>query len=961
MSASTFPVRLRPRALPRRSRLGRLTGLALLLSVLAACGGGGGPAPGAPVASTPPVTTPAQPATPANQPPTEAPPDTPAPPPETQVLNLYVATDGDDNASGLAAVPAGADGPLRSLPAAQARARQHLADMQAGEARRPLVVNIAAGIYRLSTPLVFGPADSGTEAAPVAWQATVPGSVLISGARRVGTAPAGTPGSLVDLPLPAAATPADAQGPALDPAAAAGAAQLYVNGRRATLARMPDAGQFWFVRRAWPLAEEAASAQGHEAFEPPLEALAFVQALPAADRQRAVLRLMQSWSAGHHRLSASATPAGALRVQPRARWPFLHFGSDQRFFVENVAAAFDAPGEWLWADGRLRYRRSAADTGEALSFEMPQLDRLLRVQGESQALVQDLHFRGLGFAHTRWLTPAAGWADNQAAAEVGAAIEVDQAQRIVFSNCSVRHTGGYALWLREAVRDSRVETCQLHDLGAGGVKLGLAAQPQTAARISGANTVHANRITSTGRLMPGAVGIWVGQSWDNTVSHNLVADTSYTAISVGWRWTYGEATSGRNRIVNNLLLNIGRAELADLGGIYTLGESPGTVISGNLIHQVWAYPRYGATASGLYNDEASSGILLENNIVIGSEGGGYLLHHGRGNTVRHNLLAQGENAEMRVTRSDPDTRLNFHDNLLLPAALQPFAGFATAPDVQFSANAVSSTLMPSGVANTARCGSGCVASAARLSVGADPRSISLTDADSATTAWVGAVTAAAGPPGLSAADIPPLVRGRPAVALAPPLPFVADIAGAATGALPHNLRAVVGGGQARLGVQPEAGSPLGSCLRFDDAADTLNLWEPFAYATLNHAQGQSRASLQLRIDAHSVLRHEWRDDALSFLTGPALRITAAGIEAGGRVVAPVPVGEWFTLHVTAALGDAAGSWTLDVDYADRPSLSLGPFASKNPGWQRLNWLGLSAEANTAANACLGGLEVANGS
>jgi hypothetical protein len=873
-----------------------------------------------------------------------------------------VSVDGSDAADGMAAGPGAAGGPLRTLAAAQLLVRKHLAAMQAGQTRRPLVVNIGPGTYRLAAPLVFGPLDSGTEDAPVAWQASVPGSVVISGARRVGSAPGGAAGSLVNLPLPAQATPADALGPALDPAAPAGAPQLYVNGRRATLARMPDAGQFWFVRRAWPRASEAAGALGPSAFEPPAEALAFVQALPAAERQRAVLRLMQSWSAGHHRLAAEEPPAGALRLQPRTRWPFLHFGSDQRFYIENVAAAFDAPGEWLWADGRLRYRRTATDAGEALAFEMPQLEQLLLVRGEggsSGALVQDLHFRGLAFQHTRWLTPSGGWADNQAAAEVGAAIEVDHAQRIVFSNCSVRHTGGYALWLRESVRDSRIDTCRLHDLGAGGVKLGLAQQPQTAARISGANTVHANHITSTGRLMPGAVGVWVGQSWDNTVSHNLIADTSYTGISVGWRWTYGLVTSGRNRIVNNLLLNIGRGELADLGGIYTLGESPGTVLSGNLIHQVWAYPGYGATASGLYNDEASSGIVLEHNIVIGTEGGGYLLHHGRGNTVRRNLLAQGERAEVRVTRSDPATLLAFHDNLLLPSALQPFAGFATAPDVLFSANAVSSDLMPAGVANTARCGSGCVASAARLTVGSDPRSIGLTGADSATLAWVGAVTAAVGPPGLAAADIPPLVRGRPAVALAPPLPFVADIAGAAQGALPHNLRAVVGGGQARLGVQPEAGSPLGRCLRFDDAADTANLWEPYAWATLNHAQGSSQATLQLRIDASTALRHEWRDDALSFLTGPALLITPAGIEVGGRVVAAAPVGEWFTLRVAAALGEAAGSWTLDVRYADGQQRSLGPFASKNPGWQRLNWMGVSSVATRTSSPCLGGLEVVN--
>ena len=63
--------------------------------------------------------------------------------------------------------------------------------------------------------------------------------------------------------------------------------------------------------------------------------------------------------------------------------------------------------------------------------------------------------------------------------------------------------------------------------------------------------------------------------------------------------------------------------------------------------------------------------------------------------------------------------------------------------------------------------------------------------------------------------------------------------------------------------------------------------------------------------------------------------------------------------IAIALGTAAGSWALDVRYADGQQLNLGPFASKNPGWRRLNWLGLSSVANQASSACLGGLEVSN--
>jgi phenylacetate-CoA oxygenase PaaJ subunit len=137
-------------------------------------------------------------------------------------------------------------------------------------------------------------------------------------------------------------------------------------------------------------------------------------------------------------------------------------------------------------------------------------------------------------------------------------------------------------------------------------------------------------------------------------------------------------------VVNNLLINIGQGVLSDLGGIYTLGESPGTVISGNVMHEVRPYQGYGAGAWGMYNDEATTGVLWENNVVVGTDSGGYLLHYGRNNTVRSNLLAYGDRSEVRVTKTDPLTKLAFNNNLLIPKNTAPFVGFATAPDVVYA-------------------------------------------------------------------------------------------------------------------------------------------------------------------------------------------------------------------------------------------------------------------------------------
>ncbi len=670
---------------------------------------------------------------------------------------LHVSPQGDDRWSGRQAeagqrpgdtsgaaggdVPDPTQGPLRTLAEAQRRARQllltrrqALADAPAPAAGAAYAVRVLLhpGRYELQEPLRFNPADSGLPGRPMVYQAAVPGTVTLSGGRLLpraaadpGAAP--DPGSAGDTvwhySLPA---PDSLAGQRLDTAFWASGPQLYVDGQRAVLAREPDAGRHWYAGTPVAVPDEPAQALGHQAFRAQPEALAFVQALPAAERQRALLHVMQSWTSGRHRL-ASGAPADSLRVTPRSRWPFLFFGASQRTYIENVEAAFDAPGEWLGGpEGvRLRPRPGQAAPAHAL---LPVLQQLVLVQGTGPAgpYVEHLRLQGLDFEATHEPTPPGGWADNQAVLERGAAIEVDFARHFVLQNCGLRRLGAHAVWLREGVRDSRVQACTMQDLGAGGVKIGTAAPSGPATQHTGANQLLHNLISHTGRHWPGAVGVWVGPSFDNTIAHNTISHTSYTGISLGWSWGDRPPESGRNRVHDNALLHIGQGTLADLGAVYTLGPSQGTVIERNLIFDVRGYCGHGAGAWGLYTDEGSQGLVLRDNVVIGTDGGGYHLHYGRDLLLQDNLLAGGRDAEVSVTRSDPGrTRLRLQGNLLFSATARPFAGFARAPDAQYQGNAVAPWLAGGQppLPDLAACAGGCVRSAARLVAGDGPQTL----------------------------------------------------------------------------------------------------------------------------------------------------------------------------------------------------------------------------------------------
>lgn len=863
---------------------------------------------------------------------------------------IYLAVTGNDTNTGAVQTSTGADGPVKSITRAQQLARAKIAAMVAGTATRaPVRVVIGPGAYLLKNTLTFTPLDSGTSTAPVRYEAAQAGTVLISGGADLGskTAPATATALTYDAPT--------------DAAAVAGGGQLYVNGRRAALARQPNEREAWFVQRATTVDGEVAGREGSEAFVPAATNLTWINSLSAADKKRAVMNLYQSWTTGKHRLSDQPVPTGSVRVSPKAPWPFLSLGGvSQRYFIENVPAAFDAAGEWIPNVGTLGYIRRDDEVGAQLHATLPILERLVLVQGETTKPVVNLQFSGLTFGYSRYLTPDTGFTDGQAAYPIAAAIEVNKAKNFIFTGNTVYRTGGWGLWLRDSVRDSTITNSRFTDLGAGGVKIGLTAQSPTDTTATGANQLTGNTISETGNIFPGAVAVFVGQSWDNQLLRNTIFNTTYTGISVGWSWGYATPTSGRNLISGNLIYNIGQRQLADIAGIYTLGRSPGTVISNNIIRSVRGYKNYGAGAWGIYSDEGTSNIVIENNVVLGTDGGGFHIHYGKDNVVRGNLFAGGDLAEVRVTKLETGINLAIQGNLIAPKTKEPFEWFAQAPEVDFASNQVSSTLSGTGVSIT-KCGAGCTLGTASVTSTTQPVDVKTSNAMASTTI-ANAVAQWSGVPAdqvaakVAAANLPP-VADAPTALVAPATDFDAVIEELAIGKRPLGMLYLPAGNLGAIAVAAMADAPAGKCLAFNDSATYTNRWEPLAVAQFNYDTGTTVAEFQLKIDASTVFFHEWRDNATTYLAGPSMRITPAGVEIAGKVVATISTGEWTKFQITSLAG--SGKWKLEITRANGQKVVIDNIANKNTGWSRLNWLGFWSDAAVTSTPCIAGLKASN--
>lgn len=558
-----------------------------------------------------------------------------------KAAEFWVSPYGNDNDPGTR------EKPLASVAAALREARE-LRRLKNPSVDDGVKIILRGGIYRLTSPLLFHPEDSGTETSPTVIEAATNESPILSGGVLVERWKK-TRGKISSLPKAAQGKVWVADAPKFG-GRILEIRQLWVNDLKAVRARTPKSDTLARLL-AWDRKKQEAWI--------PLAALGAVR-----DPAQLEMVIQQIWEIAVLRVKSLRVEGDKACVtfqQPESKIEFEHpwpqpvmsTNGNAPFFLVNRMEFLDEPGEWFqeMPGGKIFYWPRSDEDMTRTSAVAPALETLVQIAGSLDRPVEHLQFKGISFQHTTWLRPAqAGHVplqdgmfllnayklnppgtpdkkglENQAwIGRPPAGISVSSANHVQFERCRFEHLAAAGLDFANGTHDDLVEGCVFHDLGGNGLQLGefqtggiethLPFNPTDERVICSREKISNNLFTDCANEDWGCVGICVGYARGVAIAHNEVSQLPYTGISVGWGWTKTTNCLRDNFIHANHVHHIGQ-RLTDLGGIYTLSSQPGTVVSENSIHDIHPSPYVNDPAHWfyLYLDEGSSFITVRDN------------------------------------------------------------------------------------------------------------------------------------------------------------------------------------------------------------------------------------------------------------------------------------------------------------------------------------------------------------
>lgn len=425
---------------------------------------------------------------------------------------LFVSPTGDDGAAGTQQAP------FRTLHRAQDAARALCNDM-----RGDVVVNLAAGDYRLDRTLAFTEADSGRNGFRVIYRSTAgPGKARLLGSVPLkGWQPYRDGIWKFELPPKTAFH------------------TLYENGKRVHKARFPDLEydpEFptALARYVVTVGGTAIPAKKDDSRPEAPSWLTFGpdDAPPVTNVTKMRIHIYgggkRDWNREVFPVSSIDPQTRRLDIRGRV---FKGVGAGARFFLEDELGFLNAPGEFFVDEAAhtLYYMPVGKGHPDTIGISYPVLNRMIQLQGKSrEQCVANLVLDGLALEETDNSPPLALWAD--AGHRDGALIWMNNTAHIEVRNCHLKNSGRSGITMIGHNTGNLVAGCWIEHTGLNGVSL--------CNRFSGTrdrcehNRIHNTHISHVGELHCYAECVTIFNVSSNEVDHCELDNSVRYAITV---------------------------------------------------------------------------------------------------------------------------------------------------------------------------------------------------------------------------------------------------------------------------------------------------------------------------------------------------------------------------------------------------------------------------------------------
>jgi hypothetical protein len=380
-----------------------------------------------------------------------------------------------------------------------------------------------------------------------------------------------------------------------------------------------------------------------------------------------------------------------------------------RYIIENARDDFDreaAAGQTgLWFLDRsttpwmLNYLAGRGENPNNDSVVIAQLQPVSPIGGSllSAIYVDCVTFRGITFEVDNFIPSALGFNSDELSEDtLPEAVDCVSCQQVEFDGITVRHTSASGILLSSGSGDidrppvsNKVLNSAFYDIGASGIRIGRhplgSDRPNHVVQFA---TIENNIVQGYSRVFAGGIGISQANGHDISYVHNDITDGYHGGLSVCLLGCPIPSANGFNiNVQYNHIWNVMQGVTSNGGGLYfstgaPFGSGAGNKISNNLVHDVTdssaldpAVAGYGFGGHGIFLDNQTAGIAVENNVVFRVTDSAVALSEGPpkgypGNTFRNNIFAAARKSMLQFPApwsprgcSDQQVRVSFVNNL----------------------------------------------------------------------------------------------------------------------------------------------------------------------------------------------------------------------------------------------------------------------------------------------------------